>query len=69
MNEEAGIEKDNRTVSVLHILSDGALAIIDQTIDIQSEIHTLEVVDLSEEDIDYDELVSKIVSCNRVISW
>jgi len=69
MNEEAGIEKDNRTVSVLHILSDGVLPIIDQTIDIQSGIHTLEVVDLSKGDIDYDELVSKIFCSSKVISW
>ncbi len=56
-------------VNILHILSDGALPIIDQAIDIQSGIHMLEVVDLSEGDIDYDELVSKIFACNKVISW
>ncbi len=69
MNEDAGIEKGNTIVSILHILSDGALPIIDQAIDIQSGIHTLEVVDLSEADIDYDELVSKIFACNKVITW
>ncbi len=56
-------------MNILHVLSDGALPIIDQAIDIQSEIHTLEVVDLSEENINYDEFVNKIFSCNKVISW
>lgn len=69
MNEDAGIKEGNMTVSILHILSDGALPIIDQAIDIQSRIHTLEVVDLSEGDINYDELVNKIFACNKVISW
>lgn len=56
-------------MNILHILSDGALPIIDQTIEIQSRIHTLEVVDISEGDINYDELVDKIFSCDKVISW
>lgn len=69
MNEGAGIEKGNMIENILHILSDGALPIIDQAIDIQSKIHLLEVVDLSEGDINYDELVSKIFACDKVISW
>lgn len=69
MNEAADIKKDNMTVNILHILTDGAQPITDQAIDIQSRIHTLEVVDLSEGDIDYDELVNKIFACNKVISW
>ncbi len=69
MNEDADIGKSNRILNILHILSDGALPIIDQTIEIQSRIHTLEVVDISEGDINYDELVDKIFSCDKVISW
>lgn len=69
MNEAADIKKDNMIVNILHILTDGAQPITDQAIDIQSRIHTLEVVDLSEGDIDYDELVNKIFACNKVISW
>lgn len=69
MNEATDIKKDNMIVNILHILTDGAQPITDQAIDIQSRIHTLEVVDLSEGDIDYDELVNKIFACNKVISW
>jgi len=69
MNEAADIKKDSMIVNILHILTDGAQPITDQAIDIQSRIHTLEVVDLSEGDIDYDELVNKIFACNKVISW
>lgn len=69
MNEDADIGKSNRILNILHILSDGALPIMDQTIEIQSRIHTLEVVDISEGDINYDELVDKIFSCDKVISW
>mgnify|MGYP000032290637 FL=1 len=69
MNEAADIKKDNMIVNILHILTDGAQPITDQAIDIQSRIHTLEVVDLSEGDIDYAELVNKIFACNKVISW
>lgn len=69
MNEGADIKMGGKLVSILHILSDGALPVTAQTIDLQSRIHTLEVVNLSEGSVDYDELVDKIFACDKVISW
>ena len=56
-------------MKVLHILNDGpdetAASIIAQ----HTEINDVEVIDLTDMDISYDELVDRIEQCERVISW
>ena len=55
-------------MKVMHILVDGpdddAAAIIEY-----EKEEDIEVVDLSQEEISYDELVDKIEQCDKVISW
>ncbi|MFV1993071.1 MAG: hypothetical protein ACC635_04135 [Acidiferrobacterales bacterium] len=54
---------------ILHILNDGPTELSDQMIDVNSGECQAEVVNLGEKEISYDELVEKIFSCERVISW
>ncbi len=56
-------------MKILHILNDGPTELSDQMIDLNSNEHQIEVVNLGEKAISYDELVDKIFSCERVISW
>ncbi|WP_455198580.1 hypothetical protein [Kaarinaea lacus] len=55
-------------MKVMHILVDGpdkdAASIIDNEQD-----EDIEVIDLSQGDISYDELVDKIEQCDKVITW
>jgi len=54
---------------ILHILNDGPNELSDQIIDVHSREYQVEVVDLNQKEISYEDLVSKIFSCDRVISW
>jgi len=56
-------------MKILHILNDGPTELSDQMIDLNSNEYQAEVVNLGEKAISYDELVDKIFSCERVISW
>ncbi len=57
------------TTRILHILNDGPTKLSDQIIDAHSRECHIEVVDLTERKISYEDLVDKIFSCERVISW
>jgi len=57
------------TMHILHILNDGPTELSDLMIDVHSREHATEVVDLEKEETTYEELVDKIFSCDRVISW
>jgi len=57
------------TMHILHILNDGPTELSDQIIDVHSREHQIEVVNLKEKEILYEELVDRIFSCDRVISW
>ncbi len=54
---------------ILHILNDGPSELSDQIIDVHAREYQVEVVDLNQNEISYDDLVGKIFSCDRVISW
>jgi len=54
---------------ILHILNDGPSELSDQIIDVHAREYQVEVVDLNQKEISYDDLVGKIFSCDRVISW
>lgn len=56
-------------MKILHILNGGPTDLSDQVIDENSREHQVEIVNLGEKEISYDELVDKIFSCDRVISW
>ena len=56
-------------MKVLHILNNGPGELSDQMIDANAGEYQVEVVNLGENEISYDELVDKIFSCDRVISW
>jgi hypothetical protein len=57
------------TMHILHILNDGSTELSDQIIDVHSKEYHIEVVDLEKKEISYEDLVDKIFSCDRVISW
>ena len=54
---------------ILHIFSDGTFATALQIIEMQSADYRVDIVDLSTEDIRYDDLIEKIFSYDKVISW
>ncbi len=54
---------------ILHILNDGPTELSDQMIDVHSRECDVDVVNLVKMEISYEELVDKIFSCDRVISW
>ncbi|MBE9548042.1 MAG: hypothetical protein IMF09_01450 [Proteobacteria bacterium] len=56
-------------MKVLHILNDGPDEDAKNIIAHQSESNDVEVVDLTDIDINYDELVDRIEQCDNVISW
>lgn len=56
-------------MKILHILNDGPSELSDQIIDVHAREYQVEVVDLNQNEISYDDLVGKIFSCDRVISW
>lgn len=56
-------------MKILHILNDGPSALSDRIIKVQSEEHELVIVDLTKDDVLYEDLVDKICSCDRVESW
>jgi len=57
------------TMHVLHILNDGLTELSEQIIELHSSECSIEVVDLKKIEISYEQLVDKIFSCDRVISW
>lgn len=57
------------TIRILHILSDGAPALAEQIIKLQSEDYQVDVIDLSSEGVDYGELIDKIFAYDKVVSW
>ena len=56
-------------MKILHILNDGpdddAMLIIGE----HKKEHEVEIVDLSQKAMSYDDLVDKIEQCDKVISW
>ena len=56
-------------MKVLHILTDGDDENAGIIINAQEKEHEIEIVDLTQKVISYDELVDKIGQCNKVISW
>jgi len=63
------IGKSSMTIHILHILNDGPTELSGQIIDFHSRECHIEVVDLKKKDLSYEDLVDKIFSCDRVISW
>lgn len=56
-------------MNLLHILNDGPGPLSDQIIEVQSQANDVEVIDLSQGEVSYGNLIDKISSCDRVISW
>ena len=56
-------------MKILHILNDGPGELSDHVIKVQSEGNELEIVDLTKEDVSYEDLVDKICSYDKVVSW
>lgn len=56
-------------MKVLHILNDGSDEDAKNIIEHHSENNDLEVINLKDIDISYDELVDRIEQCDKVISW
>jgi hypothetical protein len=54
---------------VLHLLKDGLEATPGEILELQAAEHEVEVIDLSQPGISYEELVEKIFASDRVISW
>ncbi|MBG7609656.1 MAG: hypothetical protein IZT55_02195 [Anaerolineae bacterium] len=56
-------------MKVLHILNDGPDEDAKSIIEHHAENYDVEIVDLTEIDISYDDLVDQIEQCDKVISW
>lgn len=56
-------------MKILHILNDGQNDLAGRIIRIQSKDHEVKVIDLSKNEISYEEIIDKIFSSSRVISW
>ena len=56
-------------MKVLHILNDGPSDDAQYIIEQQSTNYEVQIIDLSKDDINYDELVDLIESCDKVLSW
>lgn len=56
-------------MQVLHILNDGPSDDAQFIIDQQACNHDIQIVDLSKDDINYDDLVDRIEQCDKVLSW
>ena len=56
-------------MKVLHILNDGPDEDAKNIIAHHSENNDVEVIDLTDMEISYDELVDRIEQCDKVISW
>jgi NADH dehydrogenase FAD-containing subunit len=56
-------------VKILHILNDGPEASAERIINVQAKEHEVKVIDLSEKEISYENIIDDIFSYDRVISW
>ena len=56
-------------MKILHILNDGPDENAKTIIDEQVKDNEVEIFDLTQKVISYDELVDKIEQCDKVISW
>ena len=56
-------------MKILHILNDGATALSDQVISVQSKDNEIKVIDLSKKEASYDSIVDDIASYDKVVSW
>ena len=56
-------------MKILHILNDGPTELSDRIISVQTSDHEVKVIDLSEKEMSYEDIVSDIFSYDRVISW
>ncbi len=56
-------------MKVLHILNDGPDEDAQNIIAHHSENKDVEVIDLTDINISYDELVDRIEQCDNIISW
>jgi hypothetical protein len=56
-------------VKILHILNDGPTKLSDEIIRVQSLVHDVTVIDLSRKEMSYEEIIDRIFSSDRVISW
>lgn len=54
---------------ILHIFNDGPDTASGDMLRLQAAEHEVEVVDLSSPDISYEDLIDKIFSSDKVISW
>jgi len=63
------LSKMKLTVKVLYILTDGPNPLPTWLIEMQSEDNDVEIIDLSEGNVSYEELVEKLFDADKVISW
>jgi hypothetical protein len=56
-------------MKILHILNDGPARLSDEIIRLQSADHDVKVIDLSQKDVSYEDIIDEIFSRDRVVSW
>jgi hypothetical protein len=54
---------------ILHILNDGPTVLSDRIIAVQSEDNVIKVIDLTKKSVSYENIIDRIFSSERVISW
>lgn len=55
--------------NILYLYTDGPVLSAQQLIESQDKRDNVDIVDLTDKTVDYDELVDKIFACDQVLSW
>ncbi len=56
-------------MKILHILNDGHITLAERITRIQAESNEVDIIDLSVNDLKFENVVDAIFSHDRVISW
>jgi hypothetical protein len=56
-------------MKLLHIFTDGPDDLSGRIVETQSTQHEVDTIDLSAEDISYDEVVDAIFACDKLVCW
>ena len=68
-NEPESTGKAGEVLSILHIFSDGPSPTAMELIKHQSELHDVSMVDLTKCETDYGDIIDRIFSCDKLVSW
>lgn len=56
-------------MKIIHIVNQKPAQSVINLIDDQRKAHDVEIINLEDGQPDYDEIIDKVLNCDRVISW